>query len=111
MTVIRVRVVFAYQNKERGKKMGKITELKYMDNILGIEVTEITVGDFSTRIAQWKDEMFQLSLNTTPKCWLIVTDNDFKSVKEAKKYYLETLKMVVEDTLELLKDIDYTNKK
>ena len=95
--------------------MEKILELKYKDNITNLEITEIVVGDFSTKIAQWRDKigkksLFQLSLNTTPKCCLIETDRDFKSVKEAKKFYLDNLKIFLEDTLELLEDIDYYNK-
>lgn len=90
---------------------GKILELKYKDNITGLEITKITVRDFSTRIAKWKDKIgktdtVQLSLDTTPKCWLIEPGRDFNSIDEAKKYYLDNLKMCLEDTLELLKDID-----
>jgi len=89
-------------------KIKKIIENKSYSNLYGMNIVEIIVGDFSTRIAKWKDKkLFQLSLNTTPKCFLIDQNKDFKSVKDAKKYYLEGLKMLMEDTLELLSDIEY----
>ena len=69
----------------------------------------IIVGDFSTGIAKWKENgFFQMSINTTPKCFVIgPTDRDFKTVEEAKKYYLEGLKICMEDTLYLLEDVEY----
>jgi hypothetical protein len=89
--------------------MKKIQELKYHDNLRGLDVVQIIVGDFSTGIAKWKENgFFQMSINTTPKCFVIgPTDRDFKTVEEAKKYYLEGLKICMEDTLYLLEDVEY----
>ena len=81
-----------------------IMEYTYFDHIKGMDITVVTCGVFSTRIARWKDnKCFQLSLNTHPKSWLLVTDTDFKTVKKAKEYYLDTLQLILETTLEVLK--------
>lgn len=84
-----------------------IIETRYYSNIHGMKIVDIEVGapllgTFSTKIAQWKGNgKFQLNLRTTPKCGLIETNKDFKNIKEAKKYYLDNLKMFLEDTLNI----------
>ena len=90
------------------KNKETIQEHKYYNDLYGMNIVQIIVGDFSTRIAHWKNpSAFHLSLDTTPKCFLIETGKGFESVENAKGYYLKTLKIFLEDTLDLLKDISY----
>ena len=82
--------------------MVKITT--YYSNIYGMNITDIDVNCFKTRIAKWKDgNKYSLWLRTTPKSYLLDLERDFDTVEEAKQYYLETLKIIVEDTLVDLK--------
>ncbi len=89
-----------------------ISVTKVFNKLYGMDIVTVSIGDFSTEIAQWDDnKYFMLSLNTTPKCFVIETGKKFVSVKNAKKYYLERLKICLEDNLMDLKSVNYRRTK
>ena len=89
-----------------------IKERIYYDNFIG-RIVEVSVGDFSTKIATYKNtpkRLVQLGLDTKPKIWLIDINKTFTSVSEAKKYYLDGLKISLEDHLHIMKKHNYKTK-
>lgn len=83
----------------------KIYESKYNSHIYGIPIYWIGVGVFHTEIADWEEKgTYCLSENTTPKCKEIKHRKQFKTVENAKKYYLTQLKKVLEQTLKDIKE-------